>query len=175
MSEHLRRQWREAPGPSQEYLDQVAELMKTSPTKGRAYSGPDEVVRSLGKQWRNISPTLPRNVKRGPLGNCYGNALNAAMADRSLIYVEGYAYSKFFPMKHAWVVDGNGTVYDPTWPEPGTDYFGIPFETTWVARYTSNSGYTSVLGTDFIHDGLLEILAKGLPDSALNTTGVLDE
>lgn len=158
-------------GPSRQWLDQVTEFFKGSPTKGRKFYNADQVIREYGKQWPNISPTLLPGMTRGPMGNCFQNAFDAVMAHPGLIYVEGYAFSKFFPMQHAWTVDGNGVVYDPTWPD-GSDYFGVAFDKTWLTRYILDGGYYSVFGSDVPTKGLLEILAKGLPDEAMNTTGV---
>lgn len=133
--------------------------------------GPTELIREYGKHWRRKSDDLASvGLEKGPMGNCFGNALNAVLVNPDLIYVEGYSNGGFFPMHHAWVVDGNGTVFDPTWDD-GTDYYGIPFHTDWVARYVRTSGYTSVMGTEFVTPGLEVLMRQGIPYGAINRTG----
>jgi 2'-5' RNA ligase len=149
-----------------DYLDMVKRIQS---------KGIDAIIRDEGRYWKPISDRLPPGVRRGSPNNCFGNALDVARAHRDLIYVEGYANPKgLFPLKHAWVVDGNGTVYDVTWSEPGTEYYGIAFDVDWLSNYVARSGYTSVFGTDFIHEGLLEILKEGLPERAINSTGAVE-
>lgn len=62
------------------------------------------------------------------LGQCYQNAYRL-MDNRSMTYCEGYAAIKGLgiPIAHAWVVDSDGFVIDPTWKD-GTEYFGVRFE-----------------------------------------------
>jgi hypothetical protein len=42
-------------------------------------------------------------------------------------YAEGLAWHEFGPTHHAWVVDSEGSAIDPTWPKPGTRYYGVTF------------------------------------------------
>jgi hypothetical protein len=70
---------------------------------------------------------------RGPMGECYSNAGRAASGTR-LRYVEGYAVPSTipFPMMHAWLIDEEGRIIDPTW-ESAAAYYGvvIPTATMW--------------------------------------------
>jgi len=63
---------------------------------------------------------LPKGFKRGKERMCFMNAYRLAASRGDLHYVEGYA-SHLIPTHHAWVVDDDGNVIDPTWPdvEPG--------------------------------------------------------
>ncbi len=49
-----------------------------------------------------------------------------------IFYVEGYAINVVdlpIPIEHAWLVDGDGTVIDPTWPNAGDHvYYGVAFK-----------------------------------------------
>mgnify|MGYP001012730423 FL=1 len=61
---------------------------------------------------------------------CFVNAARLAATRRDeLQYVEGWAWGKV-PLHHAWCVDRDGNVVDPTWePDPLLDaYFGVPFD-----------------------------------------------
>src|SRR5579872_572248 len=75
---------------------------------------------------------LPRWIRRGRFGVCFANAFRLLMR-HDMIYVEGYAISTGSSMGnlHAWCVDRDGNVYDPTWKN-GDAYFGIPFKSEYV-------------------------------------------
>lgn len=62
---------------------------------------------------------------------CFRNAAENAIANPELTYVEGYAMPQVvdMPMAHAWNVDADGNVIDPTWENGGKAYYGIEFET----------------------------------------------
>lgn len=69
---------------------------------------------------------LPKTSKQ-----CFYNATSAALDyPEQLTYVEGYAIPDSeinFPMLHAWVVDQNDQLLDPTWKNSGAAYYGIRF------------------------------------------------
>lgn len=68
---------------------------------------------------------LPSGIKRGPMGNCFENAITLAL-EKNWTYCEGFAIS-ILPVHHAWCVDENGQVIDNTWDEPERCvYAGIP-------------------------------------------------
>lgn len=94
-------------------------------------------------------------------GQCYMNALHAALRYRDLTYVEGMAFDGLIPIQHAWLVRRDGSVLDPTWGyRPNAVYVGIPFRTTWALD--------RVVALD--HYGLLEDInpRRGLPKAALS-------
>jgi hypothetical protein len=107
--------------------------------EGYAYANPFDFLRQHGR-WYPPMP-LPRGVRRGERHMCYGNALLCA-ALRDLTYVEGYASLRLRDQRvamflHAWVTDGDGRLYELTWPSPGLAYCGVAFsleradEATW--------------------------------------------
>lgn len=64
----------------------------------------------------------------GKLGECYMNATHLAWRS-DLIYVEGIATSCGVPLEHAWCVDREGRVVDPTWTDvEEREYVGVPVE-----------------------------------------------
>lgn len=69
-------------------------------------------------------------------GQCYSVSKELALADPSLIYCEGYAFAERmnsrFPLRHAWLINENGIVIDPTWGTAGVWYYGVSFSTNWV-------------------------------------------
>lgn len=57
-----------------------------------------------------------------------------------LVYVEGYA-AGIIPVLHAWCVDSDGKVVDPTWDDGiGTEYFGVPFNRAFVMTAVVDKG-----------------------------------
>ena len=78
---------------------------------------------------------LPVEISRGKVQHCHKNAADLILADKSLIYCEGYALFKpgSQPTLHSWVTDGNGRAIDNTWPNPGVAYAGVPFKGLFVS------------------------------------------
>jgi len=87
-------------------------------------------------------------LHKGQPKHCFYNAYRLAAASRyqsRYTYVEGYA-ARLIPVHHAWVIDRDGNVIDPTWNGQGTAYFGIPFRTPYIVRHGSGpAGGYSVL------------------------------
>ena len=95
------------------------------------------------------SGELPADIRPGQAKMCYNNAfMTAAASDGKYVYVEGYAADPNFglPVQHAWVVDGDGSVYDPTWSEangipPGSAYVGVEVDAnTAIQHWDMESG-----------------------------------
>jgi hypothetical protein len=127
-------------GPSvtlRQWLGFVGPRGKTFLAHGRSYRVPTvERMRELMEQY-DISP--------GRAKECFMNAASAVVFESStdLRYVEGYAAS-IIPIHHAWLVTPNGEVIDPTWAgqishgvtmSPGSEYFGIAFDTDWLRAH----------------------------------------
>lgn len=87
---------------------------------------------------------LPPSILSGPAKECYHNAAKLAFSRSDLIYVEGFARwhgGPPFPFDHAWCCDLAGNVVDPTWGKaPGTEYFGVAFQTSFVQGFTVQTG-----------------------------------
>jgi hypothetical protein len=115
-----------------EYLAATSEMIRRCNEANRvdfsglAVGSLAEFVLLHGREYVATRP-LPDGMERGPEKLCFQNAWQFAnISPTRLIYVEGFAAS-IFPMHHAWVVDRQGTVFDPTWEfEEGRIYFGIP-------------------------------------------------
>lgn len=79
---------------------------------------PGTVVGGLSKR-----PALARR-------NAYKHA-----AVSGLLYAEGVAFHRGFAHERTgWCVDGDGVVVEPTFPEPGTAYFGIVLRPDYTSR-----------------------------------------
>lgn len=81
------------------------------------------------------------------MGECYKNAGNLALEDDTLVYCEGWAYKPgIIPLHHAWCVDPNGEVIDPTWGTgEGHEYLGIGLARDFYFDFIQSSGVWGVL------------------------------
>lgn len=79
------------------------------------------------KEGRFFAPQpLPEGYMQRPMKACFYNSYRlAACANGALRFCEGYASGSLIPVHHAWCVDREDRVVDPTWDEPGTAYLGV--------------------------------------------------
>ena len=83
---------------------------------------------------RHVPRPLPTDVPPGEPKACFHNAQMLAMNRPDLLYAEGFAHS-IITTEHAWCVDIEGNVVDPTWPNPeAVEYLGVAFRSDFVAR-----------------------------------------
>ncbi|MEG4431561.1 hypothetical protein QUA95_15905 [Microcoleus sp. F10_A2] len=154
------------------YLQDLVAVMKKVP--GRTdwkYRGFEELVLECG---RVMEPRpLPKNIKQGQPSFCYANCQRLVLKNRSLTYVEGYAMAAgvSIPLHHAWLLDANGYVIDPTWETPGCCYLGIPLSTAWVKsiwnsrKQKGRTDELSILQGNHLED--FSIFKQGFPADAL--------
>lgn len=97
-----------------------------------------------GLEFKVIADDLP--FSRGEMKRCYANSAERAWANRDFYYVEGLACIEDYPvpLEHAWLVDRDGKVFDPTW-EDGVSYFGVPFRASFVREMAAYTGYYGIL------------------------------
>jgi hypothetical protein len=90
-----------------------------------------EFIAEYGTDFK--SAPYPKDWERGEPRLCYMNAYKLAES-HGLNYVEGFGLSAnlakigltHFPVEHAWCVDDDGKVYDPTWDDPtASAYRGV--------------------------------------------------
>lgn len=79
-------------------------------------------------------------------GECFLNAYKGM--NRQLRYCEGWATSLSLgiAIEHAWLLDKNDQVVDPTWAD-GKEYFGVAFAELAVYRLTAMTGYHGIFGS----------------------------
>ena len=138
------------------YLRQVTGFLRSkSISNDLEYSCIEEFVLKNGC-WFENSP-LPTAIKRGKRKECARNATRISL-DGDYVYVEGFALApQLIPIFHAWCVDAEGKVIDPTWDyHPGTAYFGVPFNREFVLEIMLNTGYYGILGPGRPYFPLLE-------------------
>lgn len=104
--------------------------------------GPATALSSFGRLYTSIA-NRPRWLLSGQAKQCFLNATAIALVRDDVTYVEGFALDPGIPIpvEHAWLVDDNGHVIDPTWDESrGHLYYGVPFEKDFVATMMKQSG-----------------------------------
>lgn len=112
----------------------------------RLFSALDLFVLEHGKVW--MPKALPDDVERGPSKLCFTNATKLTLARSDLRYCEGLAFSIGFPMHHAWCVDEDGGVVDPTWSDPqDASYLGVTFPVETLIDWTRRNGVYGLLDT----------------------------
>ena len=110
---------------------------------GFEFSCQEQFVLEHGREW--TAAKLPGRFSRMTPRECFMNATNLVLEDPSLTYVEGFA-AGVIPVHHAWVVDLDGSVIDPTWKDPeNSTYFGVPFEREYLLETIQESGYYGLI------------------------------
>ena len=104
--------------------------------------------------------------KRKKPNNCFGNAALMALADERLLYVEGYVTCRGIPIHHAWNVDLDGKLIDPTLTGGLHHYFGVVFTTDYLKKAVLKNGYYGSL-LDIMYAKTLPALIAGKAKTAL--------
>jgi hypothetical protein len=81
---------------------------------------------------------------RSEPGACYRNAYLAVQSNPTLTYVEGLCHMGIIPIEHAWCIDRDGRVVEPTLPE-ASGYYGIPFQWNYVQATALKTKFYGVL------------------------------
>lgn len=121
--------------------------------------GSHDLLAQLGQEF--TGRPLPDVVEPGEPQRCFGNAYRLARRITNLRYVEGVATRHgvlAIPIAHAWCIDENDQVWDPTWTgrdgtTHGADYLGvvIPLEEVHAALQR-NEFHWSVFESDWRGD-----------------------
>jgi hypothetical protein len=104
-----------------------------------------------------VDPVPP--VWRGPERACFLNA-SAWSTEAGLPYVEGWAATALMVVgvEHAWCLDANGGVLDPTWPAAlGTVYLGVAVSAEYRRQVRAPGLFAA-------HPPGMALLRDGLPD-----------
>lgn len=126
------------------------------------YSAVSALLLEHGTQFTEFIPDHD-NFVRGMLGECYMNAGRVAHDRHDLRYVEGYAIPGTvpLPMMHAWLIDSEDRIIDPTWAD-GAGYFGLVIPRHTLAEITMRTGYWGVLDNLWMDHELPDILRDGM-------------
>lgn len=86
--------------------------------------------------------------KLGKPKECFFNAAKLVLDSFKYTYCEGFAFGQVLPVVHAWCIDVNGNVIDPTWSK-GSDYIGVPFTNQYLIQRLAKTGYYGSLIDNF--------------------------
>jgi hypothetical protein len=142
------------------YLSFIAKIQaKSSRNKNWKYKSYEELVLDIGSEFYSEGTILD---EYGEMGYCYKNAALRSLRTREH-YCEGWAVTKELPipLQHAWCVDENDEVMDPTWHNQPAIYIGVKLELEYVTKHLLKTGYYGIFENDWKNES--EILKKGIP------------
>jgi hypothetical protein len=109
---------------------------------------------------------------RGEAKRCYMNAtllvLDGELSDRGLTYVEGKVATCGIVIDHAWCIDADGVVIDPTLEADRSDfskvhgYFGVPFRTDYLRKAAFANKFYGLLDIMSAPETLPKLIGLGL-------------
>ena len=144
-----RGQWTKGSAEIRVFLEAIAGHQ--AHLKARGMTTPAQFQLDHGKSY----PFGPHSFagEREAQHECFKNAGRMALEDPSLTYVEGYVSVHGVPLEHAWVIDPQGRVIDPTISvRPGDTsvkgYYGVPIRTDYLRRTVLQKGTWGVLAHD---------------------------
>jgi hypothetical protein len=123
----------------------------------------------------HVSQPLPKKYPRGQKRECFRNAIRLAKRyPTTLRYVEGYALHDIpLLIHHAWTVDAQNRVVDPTWDAPEASfYFGRVFTLAEWERETDRTGTGSALDGIGLNHVFMFDDAPGLEGETERITGL---
>lgn len=123
---------------SDPYLEQLLTFIQMNAEMERGF-GPATALLQHARTFASLD-TNPDWFTRGHAKQGFDNATQVLVSrgtagDTGIRYAAGYAMDAELPipMQHAWLVDEDNQVIDPTWRDTtGNLYFGIVFETNFV-------------------------------------------
>lgn len=117
------------------------------------------LILDVGRAW--LPQERPINIRPMQMKQCFRNAGTLALEHKNLTYVEGIAVS-IIPIHHAWCIDEQGRVVDPTWQDSDQClYLGIAFETEFMRECVIDSGHWGLM-LEHMKVGPLHQLTKGI-------------
>ena len=109
------------------FLDKTQKMPTRSWGEDYIYDGPFDALARHGRMWPVAADQSPGETVVSVPKACFDNAYRLARRSK-LRYVEGYALG-VIPVEHAWVVNEQNEVIDPTWhmqrSSLGTAYYGV--------------------------------------------------
>jgi hypothetical protein len=141
---------------------------------GCRYRSLEELVLGEGTDWDggHVRTDLPAGTPK----NCFADAylLVEGHPDEALTYVEGFAVISTdhagLLVHHAWAVDMNGQIADPTWqaiygePDDGRSYCGIEFPSwfvrDWILERNAYGIFYSARWEQMLRDGTGPVIGR---------------
>lgn len=128
--------------------------MRGTPPEDFKYGSYYELILREGKQYASPKRARPygSGIRKRKDRECYNNSVEVSV-QYDLTYVEGIAYRPgLIPVEHAWCVDADDNVIDPTWSKPGSAYIGVPMDTEAVWARVVEQKYYGIFASDWVND-----------------------
>lgn len=116
---------------------------------------------------------LPESIEPTPIKECFSNSQDLVFSNPKLSYVEGYVTHERLPLviPHAWTLNEEGSVIDPTWRLEGGTYFGIALNKAWLLDFLGDRIAKGKDNHRAVFEGNYQegfsLLREGLPQEAL--------
>jgi hypothetical protein len=104
------------------------------------------------------------SLARGPEKQCYANAGMLALNMPHLTYVEGQILVCGVPIDHAWCIDEEGVVVDPTLGDADhtDEFYGVPFRTDYLLKAVLRNKMWGLLDCIHSHKTAPKLFELGL-------------
>lgn len=120
-----------------DYIQSVVDLMPDIPVEY-------QILHQHGQDFKSKKHPLRGTMEPN---QCYANAYAVASNESAYRYCEGYATTKDmgFPIAHAWVLDRDLKVIDPTWSD-GDLYHGVAFTPLFMYKIVAKTQHHGIFG-----------------------------
>ena len=138
----------------QQYLRVVIDITKDSTDNPHSLEG---ILLAHGRSF--IPQARPAGVPKMTDKECFNNAWQLCERHPEYRYVEGYATSEIpIPLLHAWCIDAQDRVIDPTWPDPANyTYFGLVLDPMFCRKRLLATQYYGILPNLWLANGIEEL------------------
>jgi hypothetical protein len=132
------------------------------------YKSNQKLILDAGRPFLKVIKPSPF---KGEPKQCFQNCYQALWERPELNYCEGFAIQDDIPiiLSHAWLVNDNMEVIDPTWVEEMSvevAYFGVVFTKKFVMETAAKTKCYGILDTDYSNRHQLK--REGFPQGALH-------
>ena len=150
------------------YLEALNSLYTANSKVDYKYKCYEELI--LQEGFLTIPDPLHNTIIKLNKQYCYYNCYASVEASpKQFTYCEGYAIPENvgIPISHAWLLNEEGLIVEPTLKSLAIEYYGIPFESAWLIKHIENRK-----GKDYslIEGNYLEnfcFLKEGFPSEAI--------
>lgn len=132
----------------------MPDQVKFQEEEGRRFFDLYDLVLTLGEEF--VGAPRPDWCEQMSMQQCYANCDELTWDAENLTYCEGWGWKKgiLLPVCHAWLVNQDGEVIDPTWDDPeDAVYIGLRLPDEVRLESNRRSGFNAVLDSDWMADG----------------------
>ena len=154
-------------------LKQYADIFDRLYNRGELkYCSTQRLILDLGINFKSKIDSPLSGKPKECYKNCFQNLTGSRRTNDNLHYCEGFATHEGLGLiiAHAWLVNGQGEVIDPTWRDPQSFinpiYFGVVFNWEFVMEVAAQTKMYGVLDNDRAIE--YEFKRLGLPSNALH-------